>query len=41
MREVNISKAVREFGDRDRAGYQIDVRELPADVYLIRFYNSW
>jgi hypothetical protein len=27
--------------DRETDGYEVDVRKLPKDVTIIRFYNSW
>ena len=40
--EVNINSAVREWTDKNcRGGYEIELRKLPANVKVIRFYNSW
>jgi len=33
--------ALREWHDDGRDGYEVLVEKLPADVKVIRFYNSW
>lgn len=38
-REIEIS--VKEWNDDARQGYDVAVSSLPADVTVIRFYNSW
>lgn len=41
--EVAIEKspAVARWGDEYRQGYEIDIKKLPADIAVIRVYNSW
>jgi hypothetical protein len=40
--DLDGSGAVREWkGDFSRAGFEIDVRNLPSDLHILRFYNSW
>ena len=38
---VQIDDAVSGWGDGEREGYEVDVSKLPAEVSVIRFYNSW
>lgn len=38
---VNLDKCTREYKHEMSAGYEIDMSKVPADVRLIRFYNSW
>lgn len=33
--------AVTEWSNDHASGYEVDVKKLPADVTVIRFYNSW
>lgn len=33
--------AVREWSDAARAGFEIDVKKIPADIAIIRVYNNW
>jgi hypothetical protein len=39
--ELAESPAVRDFNNDSQSGYEVDIRRLPSDVHLIRFYNSW
>lgn len=39
--EVSISSAITEYCDDMREGYEVDIKKLPPDVTVIRFYNSW
>ncbi len=39
--ELDIGEVVREWQDDSRAGFEVDVRKLPPDVHVLRFYNSW
>lgn len=40
--EVDLDDCLTEYDDKDyRAGYELDVKKLPKDVTIIRFYNSW
>jgi len=32
---------VRKLNDQDRAGYELDVKDIPATVKTIRFWNEW
>ena len=38
-REVDIP--VREWSADSASGYEVEVADLPANVKIIRFYNSW
>lgn len=38
---VNVEVALTEWSDDMRQGYELDVRKLPKDVTIVRFYNSW
>jgi hypothetical protein len=39
--ELTAAGALRDWKDDNRDGFEIDVTKLPADVTVIRFYNSW
>ena len=39
--EVNIKGALREWSDKSRSGYEVDLEKLPEDVKILRFYNSY
>jgi len=40
--ESNVMKqATEEYRDEMSEGYDIDIRKLPDNVKIIRFYNSW
>lgn len=40
--EVNLGDAEREWDDGDmRAGIEVDLTKVPANVKVLRFYNSW
>lgn len=34
------SPGVTEWNDRDRGGYEVDLRKLDPDIKILRFYNS-
>lgn len=38
--ELEETTAVKEWSDECGSGFEVDVRELPAYVTIIRFYNS-
>ena len=39
--EINIKKAVSEWGNADAQGFEVDIDKLPSSVRTLRFYNSW
>jgi hypothetical protein len=39
--EVEIKEATCEWCDDSREGFEIDLKKLPSDVTIIRFYNSY
>jgi len=39
--EVDIRRALCEWSDESRAGYEVDLGKLPKDVNILRFYVSW
>ena len=40
--KVNLDKVVKKMSPYDGAdGYEISIRDLPKDVTVIRFVNSW
>ena len=40
--EDNIMKAaIEEYSEDMISGYDVDIRKLPDNVKIIRFYNSW
>lgn len=40
--EIEDTDAVSEYSDEYSAhGYEIDIRKLPKDVHILRFYNSY
>jgi hypothetical protein len=41
--EVTIERTAcaSEYNDSGRQGFEIDIKKLPADVTIIRFYNSY
>ncbi len=41
--DVNLEEheSCQEWADESRRGFEIDVKKLPKDVTVIRFYNSW
>jgi hypothetical protein len=38
---VNIDEDVTEWVDENRRGYDVRVKNLPEDIEIVRFYNSW
>lgn len=40
---VNLDQhtSVREWSDDTRAGYEVVLGQLPPEVTVLRFYNSW
>lgn len=39
--EIQRLPCCREWSDDCESGFEIDVSKLPADVKIVRFYNSW
>lgn len=39
--EISLGDACREWSDKYREGYQIDVTKLPEGLKYIRVYNAW
>jgi hypothetical protein len=39
--EVDLSGAATQYHVKNRDGFEVDVRKLPPNVHIIRFYNSW
>lgn len=39
--EIKIEKAVTEFEDDYRHGFEVDVSKLPEGLTIIRFFNSY
>lgn len=42
--QVNLTErpmAVRKFQNDHQEGYDVDLQELPPDVTVVRFVNSW
>ena len=41
--EVEIEKqpCTKEYSDDMRQGFEVDIKKLPPDVTIIRFYNSY
>ena len=39
--EIEDTPAVTEWNDDSASGFEVDIRALPSDVTIIRFYNSW
>jgi len=35
------SGALQEWSNDHGSGYEVDLKKLPADVTVLRFYNSW
>jgi hypothetical protein len=40
-KEISIDKAVTPLVIEGVEGFEVDIAELPEDVRIIRFYNSW
>lgn len=38
---IERTQCCTEWHDDSRSGFDVDVRKLPADVHVLRFYNSW
>lgn len=40
---INLDQhtSVREWSDDTRAGYEVVLGQLPPEVTVLRFYNSW
>jgi len=38
---VRVEIPHEDWGDESSEGLEIDVAKIPADVKIIRFYNSW
>jgi hypothetical protein len=39
--DLRNSLAVKEYRDDQSEGYEVDLDQLPPDVTIIRFVNSW
>ncbi len=39
--EIELGDAVSEYSCEDGSGYEVDVAELPPNITIIRFINSW
>ena len=39
--DVEKLKAVSEYRDDMREGYEVDLTKLPPDIKFLRFYNSY
>jgi hypothetical protein len=39
--EASAKGPVQEWQDDSAEGYEVDLRKLPADIKILRFYNSW
>lgn len=40
---INLDEhtSVREWRDDSREGYEVSLKQLPPEVTILRFYNSW
>ena len=38
---IEVSLPNRKWNDEYREGFEIDVKAIPKNVTIIRFYNSW
>lgn len=41
MAALTACGAVKEWSNENSAGFELDVKKLPPDVTVVRFYNSW
>lgn len=39
--ELEGTASVSEFNEEGRRGFEVEVKRLPSDVKIIRFYNAW
>jgi hypothetical protein len=39
--ELRNTSALREWKNDYAQGFELDVRQLPPEVHVVRFYNSW
>jgi hypothetical protein len=39
--EVDISAAMSAYEQPGADGFDVDLTKLPADIRVVRFYNSW
>lgn len=39
--QVDLKKVVKPWHDECSDGFEIDLKALPKDVTVIRFFNSW
>lgn len=39
--EIEKLPCTKEYNDDMRQGFEVDLKKLPADVTVIRFYNSY
>lgn len=40
-KDIDLSSYISEWSDKSRSGFEIRIRDLPANVEYIRFYNEW
>jgi hypothetical protein len=40
-KEIDLGSALTKWSNDSADGYEIDVKKLPKDLTVIRFYNSW
>lgn len=38
---VDLEKYLEEWNDEASQGYELKVKDIPKDVTVLRFYNSW
>lgn len=38
---IEKSRSVKEYTDDMRSGFEVDLKALPEDVTVLRFWNSW
>lgn len=41
MSELSVKDWVKPWNDDMQEGYEVNVKDIPAEVSIIRFYNSW
>lgn len=39
--KVEINDAISAYDSLNESGYEVDIRKLPKNVHVIRFYQSW
>ena len=38
---IDIDHLLEEWQEDSRQGFQLELSKLPADIKILRFYNSW